>query len=90
MSGKELSTIYQDKISFGSNMPIWKSSLDNILKLEMSSLGGWSGVLDKKHGCLSLNSRKEWDNHKMPKLFSIAILRLFHILIHTLKLLSSR
>ncbi len=75
-SGKEPSITYRDKISFGSNMLIWKNFWGSSKKPEQFSKNGWNGFLGKKHGWLTLNLRREWDSHKKPKMSFINIWKL--------------
>jgi hypothetical protein len=50
--GKELVIIYLDKISFGSNMPIWRNCLANFKRPEIYSESGWNGCQVKRLGRL--------------------------------------
>ena len=79
MYGRELSTIFLEKNSSGSSIPIWSNSVVSMLKLEISFRDGWSGIQLKKHGCHLSNLRREWVNIKMPKLSYTDILNLILI-----------
>jgi len=71
--GRELFTTYRDKINFGLNIHIWRNLLGSILGPEKYFSAGWSGVLEKRLGCLTLNFKKEWDSLTTPKASFIVI-----------------
>ncbi len=73
--GKGQFTTCQDKISFGSSMPIWRSSLGSTREQEIFSLDGWIGVQEKRLGCPSLSSKREWVSLRTQRLFSTDIYR---------------
>lgn len=50
MYGKEQPTIFQEKISFGLNMPTWRKFWGSTQKLGLFLPNGWNGFPERKHG----------------------------------------
>lgn len=73
MYGKEQPTIFQEKISFGLNMPTWRKFWGSTQKLGLFLPNGWNGFPGRKHGWALLNLRKEWESLKEQKKYFISI-----------------